>query len=255
MEELQQSLAAKDKAAFQAELERRISLLKSDTAPSDVAAHNAEVNALLAALRQGMSLIPAFLLERYTQDVKAAHISRGPGLFSFAAKSALRPAAAIPQKEAAPAAAERQIEWTIHDLTDQQIEHICSGSMISVNNLVNCVLIIPNEAPAITLNSLCRCVVIAEHIVASARITACRECRVALGAKQLRIHETTKTDFYVAVFGNPIIEKCSDVRFAPLRGTDSGPWNNVKDFDCPTTEESSPNWSIIPEHEREVPHV
>jgi hypothetical protein len=255
MDKLQQALAAKDEAAFQAELERRVSLLKADTAPVNVAAHNAEVNAILVALRQGKSLIPAFSLKRYTQDVEAARISRGPGSFSFATKSVLKPAAAIPQKEAAPAAPEQQIEWTIHDLTDQRIEHICTGSLISVNNLVSCVLIIPNEAPAISLNNLRGCVVIAENVVASARITACHECHVALGVKQLRIHETTKTDFYVAVFGNPIIEKCSDVRFAPLRGPESGPWDNVKDFDCPTTEESSPNWSIIPETERKVPHI
>jgi hypothetical protein len=104
------------------------------------------VNALLVALRQGKSLIPAFSLKRYTQDVEAARISRGPGSFCFATKSALKPAAAIPQKEAAPASPEQQIEWTIHDRTDQRIEHICTGSLISVNNLVNCVLMISNES-------------------------------------------------------------------------------------------------------------
>jgi hypothetical protein len=253
MDKLQQALASKDEVAFQAELERRIALVKTDTSPANLAPHNAEVNTLLLALRQGKSLVPSFSLKRYTEDLEAARISRGPGAFSFAAKAPLKPAAALPQKAAPTVVSDEPIAWTIHDLVGQKIEHLCQGSLVSVNNLENCVLVIPNEAPAISLSNLKNCIIIAENVSASARISSVQDCKIALAVKQLRIHDSSQTDFYVAVFGNPIIENCSGLRFAPLRGTESGPWDNVKDFNCPTTEESSPNWFVIPEAERAIP--
>jgi hypothetical protein len=253
MDKLQQALGAKDEAAFQAELDRRVALIKADTSPSNVAAHNAEVNDLLTALDQGKSLIPASLLKRYTEDLKSAQIFSEPASFSFASKKALKPAPSAAQKVEETVVEEEKIEWTIHDLSNERIDHICQGSMVSVNNLENCVLVIRNEAPAISLNNLRKCVVIAENVTGSARITGVHETKIALGAKQLRIHDSTQTDFYVAVFGNPIIENCSGLRFAPLRGAESGPWDNVKDFNCPTTGETSPNWSVLPEKERSIP--
>jgi hypothetical protein len=254
MDKLQQALASKDEAAYQAELERRIGRVKADTSPANLSAHNAEVNALLLALRQGKSLVPSFSLKRYTEDLEAARISRGPGAFSFATKASLKPAAALPPKAAPVAVSDEPIAWTIHDQVGQKIEHICQGSLVSVNNLENCVLVITNEAPAISLNNLKKCIVVA-NVSASARITNVQECKIALSVKQLRIHDSNQTDFYVAVFGNPIIENCSGLRFAPLRGADSGPWDNVKDFNCPTTGESSPNWSVIPEAEQTIPRA
>jgi hypothetical protein len=253
MDELQQSLSSKNDVKFQEELEKRIANLKADTSPANVTKHNAEANNLLSALRQGKSLIPAYSLKRYTEDIEACRISKGPGAFSFAAKSQLKPAAAAPQKAETVVEEEKEIEWTIHDLVDQRIEHVCNGTLVSINNLKNCVISIPNEAPAVSFNNLTNCVLIAKSVTGSARITACRECTFSLAVKQLRIHDTFKTDFYISVFGNPIIEKCADVRFAPLSEDGSGPWDNVKDFDCPTTEESSPNWSLIPVGDRHIP--
>jgi hypothetical protein len=253
MDKLQQTLSSKDDAGFQSEMERRIALLKEDTAPSDVAKHNSEVNNLLAALRQGKSLIPVHFLKRYTEEIKACTISKGPGAFSFATKTALKPAPVVTQQQEAVVEAEKPIEWTLHDLADQKIEHQCNGTKVSLNDLRNCTIVIPNEAPAISLNNMTKCVVIAKNVTGSAQITACRDCRFALGVKQLRIHDSFGTDFYVSVFGNPIIEKCGQVRFAPLGEADCGPWDNVKDFDCPTTAESSPNWTVIPAGERMLP--
>jgi hypothetical protein len=41
------------------------------------------------------------------------------------------------------------------------------------------------------------------------------ETTMALWLWQLRIHNTTGTDFYVHVMSGPIIEDCKGVRFAP----------------------------------------
>lgn len=250
MDPLQQALASKDEAGFQAELERRISALKADKNPSDVSAHNSEVTTLLTALRQGKTMLPAFSFKRYMEDVESSRISRGPASFSF--KAPMKRASQIEKKEETTATPEQKIDWTIHDLKDERIEHICDGKLISINNLTNCVLFVPNVAPAISLNNLHHCVVIVNEITGSARITECHNCRFAFSVKQLRIHDTTDTDFYIAVVGDPIIEKCTRLRFAPLR-PNAGPWDNVKDFDCPTSAEASPNWCAIPEEERQLP--
>jgi hypothetical protein len=60
------------------------------------------------------------------------------------------------------------IEWTIHDLSNQRIDHVCQGSLVSVTNLKNCVLVIPNETPALSLKNLRKCIVIAENVSGSA---------------------------------------------------------------------------------------
>ena len=250
MDPLQQAIASKDDSAFQAELERRIAALKADKNPADVAAHNAEVTTLLTALRQGKPMIPAFSFKRYMEDVESSRISRGPASFSF--KAPMKRAAQIEKKQETVVEAEQKIEWTIHDLKNQKLEHTCDGKLISVNNLEDCVIFVPNVAPAISLNNLHRCTVIVHDITGSARITECHGCRFAFSVKQLRIHDTTDTDFYIAVVGDPIIEKCTRLRFAPLRA-DAGPWDNVKDFDCPTSAEASPNWCVLPEGERQIP--
>lgn len=95
--------------------------------------------------------------------------------------------------------------------------------------------------------------------------------------QQLRIHASTQCDFYVAVRSKPIIEQCSQVRFAPysfnfpskgehwevrdfldklttqnmkFKDEHQNLWSQVEDFDWLKSTQS-PNWTIIPEVQRE----
>jgi hypothetical protein len=252
MDNLRQALAANDEARFQSELEHRISDLKADTNPADVAAHNAEVNVLLTVIRQGKGLIPPYLVKRYTEIIEQAKISKGPSSFSFGRRAQMKPAADVARKEEQPEDQEEKVEYAIHDLEGQKIEHIANGGVVRIGKLQGCHIIIPNETGGISCSNLKNCTIIAEHLTGSAMIKECENCAFALKMKQLRIHNTVDTDFYISVVGNPIIEKCERVRFAPLE-SESGPWNDVKDFDCPTTCDISPNWCVIPNEELKSP--
>jgi hypothetical protein len=254
MDKLREALTAKDEIGFQTELERRIALLKADMNTSNVAAHNAEVTALLTVLRQGKGLIPAYSLKRYTEDIEEAKISKGPMSFSFGRKAEMKRAVDMTKnKEEQTEGQEERIEYAIHDLENQTLEHVADGGVVKIGRLENCKILIPNETGGISCSSLKNCIVIAEHLTGSAMIKDCDNCTFALKMKQLRIHNTTASDFYISVIGNPIIEHCERVRFAPLKGLESGPWNDVKDFDCPTTCDVSPNWCVIPDQDVKIP--
>jgi hypothetical protein len=165
----------------------------------------------------------------------------------------MKPAATVAEGKSEVANEDENVTYAIHDIADQKIEHVADGGVVRIARLERCQILIPNETGGISLNGLKSCVVIATQITASAMIKDCSNCVFALKMKQLRIHDTVDTDFYISVVGNPIIENCHSVRFAPLFGDDSGPWNDVKDFNCSTTAEASPNWHIVPVEEQKIP--
>eukprot|EP00958_Prasinococcus_capsulatus_P025525 scaffold4372_cov397-Prasinococcus_capsulatus_cf.AAC.9 len=92
-----------------------------------------------------------------------------------------------------------------------------------------------------------------------------------LACRQLRIHDSRETDFYVRMRSRPIIEATSGARFAPLTcvskdmemvlsqaGHDAqeaeaqGLWRTVDDF-LWLKSTPSPNWTVLPEDERKLP--
>ena len=82
--------------------------------------------------------------------------------------------------------------------------------------------------------------------------------------RQCRIHNAMKTQFYIHVNSEPVIEHSDDVSFAPYnieyndlikqwneRDVDknSNKWDKVKDFNW-FKQSQSPHWSIIPQQNR-----
>jgi len=71
------------------------------------------------------------------------------------------------------------------------------------------------------------------------------------------MHDCKNVDIYLQCSSRPIIEDCSNIRFAPIpecyttsTGTSSqNQWDHVDDFKW-LKAEHSPNWSILPENER-----
>lgn len=90
-----------------------------------------------------------------------------------------------------------------------------------------------------------------------------------LASRQIRLHTSTRCDFYLHVHSRPIIEFCSELRFAPypvsfpsLPGeleeaglqpiaapSVAGMWREVDDFGWHKVQ-ASPNWSVLPAAER-----
>lgn len=251
-EKLQQYIVSKNAEMFRMELEKEIANLRTIR---DVAQHNAKVNLLLDYYHQGYSLLPRYYQEKYLKSLEASRIKSTGNVkaFSFSTQSKMKPAQRIEVKEEKKETEELDINWTICNKKNEKIVYESNGRSVRINELENCEIKISDDVPSLSLNSLKNCVFVANNISGSARITNCHHCKFVLSLKQLRIHDTTETDFYISVVGNPIIEGCTKLRFAPLKGNESGPWNDVKDFDRATQEEPSPNWCIIPEEQQKIP--
>lgn len=88
-----------------------------------------------------------------------------------------------------------------------------------------------------------------------------------ISARQVRIHTTKDTTFYLRVLSNPIIEHTSGVHVAPYVPTypgwredfsaeglepDGGKWAEVHDFGW-LRATKSPHWDILPENKRNPP--
>ncbi|KAH0785975.1 tubulin-folding cofactor C [Histomonas meleagridis] len=253
---LHQYLSSRNAEKFRAELDKQVNRLISEKNP-DASTHNAQVNSLLEVLRQGNDLLPRYFQEKYLKALeKSRIITKGQSsIFSFSSSQNMKPASQLISKDEVKETHENKVQWTIHDIENQSVVHQCNGELVSLHKVKNSTVLIPNETPALTLNSIEDSIIIVPHITGSARITGCHRCKFVLSLKQLRIHDTSECDFYISVYGNPIIEKCNKLRFGPFdvsSPSSCGPWNNVKDFDF-ATEDHSPNWCEIPVNERNVP--
>ncbi|CAN0028694.1 unnamed protein product [Ectocarpus sp. 4 AP-2014] len=137
----------------------------------------------------------------------------------------------------------------------------------NVADLDSCKVTILHVHGALRLRRLTSCRVVCGPVRGPIYVEECRNCVIVVAGRQLRIHESRDVDFYVLVASGPIIEDCSGLRFAPtgLRypeyqhhlqaaGLDedavTNAWGDVKDFKWHRAQQS-PNWTVIPESERE----
>lgn len=253
-QQLFQDLSAKDYNSFDQHLGQAIKDLEKTSATLDPKEKVKQVEALNRIFNQGRKFLPTHTQQQHQNALQKllGTPSSKASKFSFNAK--LKPAKVQQAQQQSQAEAAPDMKWTIENLTNEIKEITCDGSMVALNNLENCRIIIVNDAPSINLNNMKNCVFIAESVAGSSYITNCHNCRFVIRCHQLRIHLTTETDFYIDLPSNPIIEKCEKVRFAPINAepaTES--WSNVQDFSDPTKILTEPNWSIIPEEMRKIP--
>jgi tubulin-specific chaperone C len=65
---------------------------------------------------------------------------------------------------------------------------------------------------ALRLRNLTDCRVLAAPVRGSVYVENCTGCTVMAAGRQLRVHDTHATDFYVHTLSGPIIEGCTGVR-------------------------------------------
>ena len=117
------------------------------------------------------------------------------------------------------------------------------------------------------IDSIDSCTVLCGPVVGSTFINKCTNSKLALVCHQLRIHETTNTQFYIHVGSRAIIENTQQVTFAPYSWTfpnidsyfnlsnfkpDSNIFNftAIDDFNWLNQTQKSPNWSFLEEANR-----
>jgi len=134
-----------------------------------------------------------------------------------------------------------------------------------VRNCKGCVITLPNAFGALRLQDLSDCTIYAGPVAGPCYVENCTNCTIVVASRQLRIHDTYDTKFFVNVRSGPIIEDCARTKFARYRlafkgkdmvgmfkaselnldrGSESTFWKDVKDFKWHRATKS-PNFDII----------
>ncbi|PQE14494.1 tubulin binding cofactor c protein [Rutstroemia sp. NJR-2017a BBW] len=115
-----------------------------------------------------------------------------------------------------------------------------------------------NGAPfaGLALKNIKQSLILAGHVDGPAHITGVENSIIVVASRQVRMHECKNVDIYLHCASRPIIEDCSNIRFAPAPESHTIPgnsvqnqWDQVDDFKW-LKAEHSPNWSVLPEEER-----
>jgi hypothetical protein len=135
-----------------------------------------------------------------------------------------------------------------------------------LEGLENCTVLIRDSASGIRVNNLKNCKVYAGPVAGSIHLTNCVNCTFVIATRQIRIHDTYNTDFYIHVASNPIFEDSSGLRFTAYnleypelaqQMVDSGlgamenQWRQVDDFKWLRSQQS-PNWCVLPAEDEAV---
>ncbi|KAI9743335.1 MAG: hypothetical protein M1818_003181 [Claussenomyces sp. TS43310] len=116
-----------------------------------------------------------------------------------------------------------------------------------------------NGAPfaGLALKDIKGSLIVAGQVAGAAHITGVENSVIAVSSRQVRMHDCKNVDIYLLCVSRPIIEDCSNVRFAPIpacyvmssEAPATNQWDQVDDFKW-LKAEHSPNWSVIPDSER-----
>ena len=94
-----------------------------------------------------------------------------------------------------------------------------SGSVTKLNRcIVDMSVPTATDSPfaGLVLKDIKKSLIIAGHVAGSAHITDIVDSIVVVAARQFRMHDCKNVDVYLHCASRPIIEDCSDVRFAPI---------------------------------------
>lgn len=286
--------------AFFVEFRAGMERLAADTAAAREARDGQAFDAVLAAIRGwhgkvagAAHYLPAYDLRQAQEGLKAAEGSvaqaRAEAIpkkkFSFANKQpapAATPAAQVAheasvvgalapaEQQPAPAPKQAAIAPGLRGLSGETLAIRCgtvNGGDFELSALSKCRVSIADHLGALRVTNLADCVVKCGPVAGAVFIEGCTNCTFFLATRQIRIHGTRSSSFYILVASTPIIEDCSDVGFGPDRlayptkaellakaGFDANmqtdKWSKVDDFKW-LKQQQSPNWHLIPESVRQ----
>ncbi|KAI0634284.1 tubulin binding cofactor C-domain-containing protein [Trametes polyzona] len=145
-----------------------------------------------------------------------------------------------------------------------------AASDLTISDLDRCVVNLvasqanPDAPADLTFNALhvrnvTNSVLLLPVIPGSALLHDMKNCVIALGSRQFRMHTSSAVDVYISIASNPIIEHCSSIRFAdypPRLKPASASSNSAQEFKSNylavqdfshIRATPSPNWRALPE--------
>jgi len=151
-------------------------------------------------------------------------------------------------------------EGEVVTLTQEKV----TSDDIEIGSSKDCTFYVLAKVAVLRLVNLTNCRVFCGPVEGSLYLEEARDSLVMAAAHQVRLHKANKVDFYLRSRSYPIIEKCSEVRFAPYSFRYDGLeaelertrldeenelWTDVKDFGW-LKSTPSPNWAILPVEQR-----
>ncbi|KAF9993817.1 hypothetical protein BGZ80_010367 [Entomortierella chlamydospora] len=157
---------------------------------------------------------------------------------------------------------------------DRTGEHIFIGSLprpqddgvakdVALTNLTDCTINLVHDIPlgAIHIKNLKRCTLVIPPVSGSILLHDCEGCTLIGACHQSRMHTSRNMDIYLHVTSEPIIEDCTDMRFAPYGqilppeqldrlfevaqlNASKNYYDKVKDFNW-LRQQQSPNWRLL----------
>ena len=94
-----------------------------------------------------------------------------------------------------------------------------SGSLTRLNRcIVDMSVPTANGAPfaGLALKNIKKSLIIAGHVAGAAHITGVEDSIIVVASRQVRMHDCKNVDVYLHCASRPIIEDCSNIRFAPI---------------------------------------
>ncbi|KAK0469149.1 tubulin binding cofactor C-domain-containing protein [Desarmillaria tabescens] len=259
------------------DLQNRISASKEASSISNeiVADLSARFTKLTKDLADAVGSLPAYDQKGYENQLKFIEAeleglrkaSKPVSRFSFKKKQAAfdqsRPLSAVAvvaepiSPEPSPSQASilnfssRNNELLTVDLPD------VSARDVTLSDLVNCVvnLISPTKLTisAVHAQNLRNVVILLPMIQSSIMLHDLDNCVVVVGCHQFRMHTSRTVDIYLSIPSHPVIENCSDIRFAGYPSAlqreiqvAESKHTSVQDFSH-IRASPSPNWTLLPE--------
>ncbi|OQR95651.1 tubulin-specific chaperone C [Thraustotheca clavata] len=168
----------------------------------------------------------------------------------------------LAEPEFVPQALENELIYA--DKTDEVIVITAQDAPdLTLTRLTNCVVCIPVPTSAVRATHLSQCHVFTGPIQGSLWLEDCTKSTFTVACRQLRVHHSHQTNFFLRIKSHPIIEDCTKLGFAPysmnyegldvqLKSADMETtttlWSQVHDFKWHRAQQS-PNWRLLSEEE------
>lgn len=167
---------------------------------------------------------------------------------------------------------ERQYEntFTFKDISQQEItktsEEI-AGKDVVLMNIKDCTIKLFGNPSVVQLKNIENSTILCGPVSGSAFIDNCKSSRIVVASHQLRIHDTSATQFYIHVGSRAVVEGCKDVLFGPYAWSYVGieehfkradfdfaklNWRAIDDFNWLVTGQQSPNWNFVADKDQQT---
>ncbi|KAJ7747901.1 tubulin binding cofactor C-domain-containing protein [Mycena maculata] len=265
-------------AQFQAsrtELESRVDLAKSTNITADaLQSLSVDLAKLTKTLAGATGSLPGYDQRQYELQLKALEKSLEEFRTSIPkSKFAFKRKAPTPSTQVAlspvplavaPQPVSTSIVSTNLTLSSHSFRYLSKASLssasqasdLTISDLSSCIVnLLPDaesktslEVSALHIRNLTDTVLLLPVIQGSVLLHDLRRCIVVVGCHQFRMHTSTAVDVYLSIPSTPIIEHCSQIRFASypaaLSQNISPNVFSVQDFSH-IKSTPSPNWSLM----------